>query len=211
MRYQGRITNWRDNRGFGFITPQDGEKDVFVHIKSFTNRQRRPVGNEIVTYELKTDDKGRSQAVRVVFDGEGVPSTSSWRRHVDLFFAIAFLGCLGGLVLAGKLPSAVLGYYFVASTVAFFAYAFDKSAAINNQWRMSENTLHFIALIGGWPGALAAQRLFCHKSQKPSFQVVFWATVIFNCGALGWLFSPLDAVQLHSLLDKLAGLIRSIP
>lgn len=52
MRYQGKITNWKDDKGFGFITPNGGENQVFVHIKSFANRQRRPVGDEIVTYEL---------------------------------------------------------------------------------------------------------------------------------------------------------------
>jgi cold shock CspA family protein len=77
MRHQGEITDWKNNRGFGFITPKGGGEKVFVHIKSFINRQRRPVGNEIVTYELKTDDKGRMQALSVAFDGECVPSNLS--------------------------------------------------------------------------------------------------------------------------------------
>ena len=135
MRYQGEITNWKDDEGFGFITPKGGGKDIFVHIKSFGNRQRRPVRNEIVTYELKTDDKGRTQAVSVAFDGEGVPSTSSVRRNVSFLLTIAFLFFIAGSVFAGKLPVAVLWFYFVASTVAFVAYALDKSAAKNNQWR----------------------------------------------------------------------------
>jgi uncharacterized membrane protein YsdA (DUF1294 family)/cold shock CspA family protein len=207
MRYQGEITNWKDDKGFGFITPNGGGKDIFVHIKSFANRQRRPVGNEIVTYELKTDDRGRTQAVSVAFDGESVPSTSSVRCNVSLFLAIAFLVFVAGLVFAGNLPLAILWFYFLASTVTFVAYARDKSAAKNNQWRISEKTLHFIALIGGWPGALAAQRLLYHKSKKQSFQIVFWATVVFNCGALSWFFSPLSAEELHSILDTMAGLI----
>lgn len=207
MRYQGEITNWKDVQGFGFITPNGGGKDIFVHIKSFANQQRRPVGNEIVTYELKTDAKGRTQAVSVAFDGEGLPSTSSVRHDVTFLFAIAFLFFVTGSVFAGKLPLAVLWFYFVASTVAFVAYALDKSAAKNNQLRTRESTLHFIALIGGWPGASAAQSLLYHKCKKQSFQVVFWATVVFNCGALSWLYSPLGAQELQSILDTMAGLI----
>ena len=49
MRQQGKITKWKDDQGFGFITPDSGGEQVFVHIKSFSNRQRRPIGNEIVT------------------------------------------------------------------------------------------------------------------------------------------------------------------
>jgi uncharacterized membrane protein YsdA (DUF1294 family)/cold shock CspA family protein len=204
MRYQGKIINWKDDQGFGFIAPSGGGKDIFVHIKSFSTRQRRPVGNEIVTYELKTDDKGRSQAVSVAFNGEGMPSISSVRPNLSFFLAIAFLVFVAASVFAGKLPLAVLWCYFVASIVAFIAYTLDKSAAKNHKWRTRESTLHFIALIGGWPGALAAQRLLNHKSKKQSFQIVFWATVIFNCGALGWLISPLGSKDLHSILNTMA-------
>lgn len=200
MRYQGKIINWKDDQGFGFITPNGGGKQVFVHINSFANRQRRPVENEIVTYELKADAKGRAQAESVAFLGERTLSaTSSGRSKVPLILAAAFLFFVAGAAFAGKLPLAVLGLYLIASAIAFVAYAFDKAAARNDQQRTPENTLHLFALVGGWPGALAAQRLFRHKSKKRSFQIVFWATVFLNCGALGWLFSSPGAVALRSI------------
>lgn len=68
-------------------------------------------------------------------------------------------------------------------------YYRDKSAAKNNEWRTAENSLHLLALVGGWPGALTAQKLLSHKSKKQSFQIIFWMTVALNCGALGWVFS----------------------
>ena len=83
MRYQGRITTWTDDKGFGFITPNGGGEKVFVHISSFSNRQRRPEGNELVTYELKTDGKGRAQANTVAFVGEKpTPSTPPGRSNI---------------------------------------------------------------------------------------------------------------------------------
>jgi uncharacterized membrane protein YsdA (DUF1294 family) len=95
---------------------------------------------------------------------------------------------------------AVLGLYLIASAVAFLAYALDKSAAKNNRWRTRESTLHFFALAGGWPGALAVQRLLRHKSRKQSFQIVFWTTVVLNCGAFGWLFLSSGAVAIRAIL-----------
>ena len=201
MRYQGRITTWKDHKGFGFVTPNGGGEQVFVHISSFSNRQRRPEGNEIVTYELWVDAKGRAQANTVAFVGERpTPSAPPGRSNIPPIFAGCFLVFVVVAVLAGRLPIAVLALYLVASLVAFFAYAFDKSAALRNQWRTQESTLHLFALLGGWPGALAAQRLLRHKSAKASFQATFWVTVVLNCGALGWLFSPSGTKTLQSVL-----------
>lgn len=202
MRHQGKITSWKDDQGFGFITPNGGGKQVFVHIKAFANRQRRPVGSEIVTYELKTDARGRAQAESVAFVGERSSSiTTSGHSNIRLTFAAAFIVFVAALAFAGKLPFAVLGLYVVISIVVFVVYALDKSAARKNEWRIQESTLHLLALIGGWPGALVAQKLLHHKSRKQSFQAAFWATVIFNCGIVGWLFfSASGADALRSIL-----------
>ena len=48
--------------------------------------------------------------------------------------------------------------------------------------------------------ALAAQRLFRHKSSKASFQTTYWITVVLNCAALGWLLSPHGAQTLQAVL-----------
>ena len=201
MRYQGRITTWKDDKGFGFITPNGGGSQVFVHINSFSKRQRRPAGNELITYELRVDDKGRAQAEAVAFVGEqATPTDSSGYSRIPPLFACGFLVVVAAAAFTGKLPKAVLALYLVASFIAFFAYAFDKSAALNNRWRTQESTLHLFALLGGWPGALVAQRLLRHKSKKTSFLAVFWSTVILNCCVLGWLFTPTGATTLRSIL-----------
>lgn len=87
-------------------------------------------------------------------------------------------------------PRIVALWYLAASTVTFFAYAFDKSAAQSGAWRTPEGNLHLLALAGGWPGALLAQQLLRHKSVKAGFRTVFRATVLINVTAFVALASP---------------------
>jgi uncharacterized membrane protein YsdA (DUF1294 family)/cold shock CspA family protein len=200
-RYQGKISSWKDAEGFGFITPNGGGPAVFVHIKSFADRGTRPAGNEIVTYHLSTNEKGQPRAENVAFvrrpaSREGAPRSGKG----SLITASGFLVLVGVFVLIGKLPALILGLYLGISAIAFITYWLDKSAARNNQRRTPEKTLHMLALAGGWPGALLAQKVLRHKSKKESFQVAFWFTVAVNCGALGWLLSSSSASTLRTIL-----------
>ena len=58
------------DQGFGFITPNGGGPQVFVHIRSFSRQARRPECGEIVTYELATNDKGRARAENTSYVGD---------------------------------------------------------------------------------------------------------------------------------------------
>lgn len=191
MRYQGKITSWRDDQAFGFITPNGGGKQVFVHIKSFSNRQRRPALNEIVTYQLSTDAQGRVFADLVGFVENRVtkPATSGYDNFL-LTLAVVFLILLFVTVVLRILPSFVFGLSLVLSMVTFGAYALDKSAVKKGKWRTKEDTLHLFAIFGGWPGALIAKKFLRHKTIKQSFQINFWLTVFINCGVLAWLSTP---------------------
>lgn len=201
MRYQGRITTWKDDQGFGFITPNGGGAPVFLHIKTFANRQRRPIGNELVTYEVTVDERRRPRAVNVTYVGERRTQRSTARGGWGATaFVTLFAAFLAGALVTGKLPLMVLGVYVAASLVAFVAYAFDKSAAEKEQWRTKESTLHLFGLLGGWPGALLAQKAFRHKSRKREFQTVFRATVVLNCVALIVYSSPTASRALLSIL-----------
>lgn len=75
----------------------------------------------------------------------------------------------------------------ILSLVTFCAYGWDKVAAMRGSRRNSEPALHLLALVGGWPGALAGQLLFRHKSRKTSFRVCFWLTVLVN-GAMMYIW-----------------------
>jgi uncharacterized membrane protein YsdA (DUF1294 family) len=68
----------------------------------------------------------------------------------------------------------------VMSCVSFVVYAVDKRQAAINGRRVPERTLHLLAFLGGWPGALLGQRQFRHKTKKMSFLLVFWLVVVLH-------------------------------
>ena len=72
------------------------------------------------------------------------------------------------------------------SLIAFVLYGLDKHRAKKSLPRISERTLHLLSLLGGWPGAHLAQRLFRHKTLRISFRLVFWLTVTIHLTIIGW-------------------------
>jgi len=71
-------------------------------------------------------------------------------------------------------------YPCVVSGVTFLFYGFDKMQARRLNRRIKEVTLLTLGLVGGWPGALAAQHYFQHKTRKKAFLLPFWMIV------MGW-------------------------
>jgi uncharacterized membrane protein YsdA (DUF1294 family) len=83
-----------------------------------------------------------------------------------------------------------VGIYGLAiNALTYWTYARDKRRAQQGEWRISENQLHVLELLGGWPGALLAQRRLRHKCSKGSYQFVFWLIV------LGYQFAAYDSFQ----------------
>lgn len=82
-----------------------------------------------------------------------------------------------------------VGFYTLMSALSFSIYGLDKRAATRGGRRTPEARLHFFELLGGWPGALLAQRVFRHKTRKRSFQVMFYLAVAVNLAVLAWLMT----------------------
>lgn len=99
-----------------------------------------------------------------------------------LYFALMIL-CAYGLEYKGiKFPAFskqsflmfVPCHFVLINLVTIVAYGADKNAARKGAWRVPEIQLHTLELLGGWIGALVAQRLFHHKNKKKSYQMMFW-------------------------------------
>ena len=88
------------------------------------------------------------------------------------------------LVAPGTTGAFYLFLVCVMSPVCFVLYGIDKRRAARQQPRISERTLHLVALAGGWPGAWLGQRVFHHKTERFMFRMIFRLIVLLHVGLL---------------------------
>jgi uncharacterized membrane protein YsdA (DUF1294 family)/cold shock CspA family protein len=204
MRYQGKIIKWYDDKGFGFIRAAVDSKDVFLHISQIHKLKKRPEINELVTYEVTKDEKGRFRAVNVAYlvaqDNSRKSDNSTSFSFIFLAFVFIFTAFVLERTLTGHLPLFYIFIFFGANLVVFLYYYQDKISAVKHSWRTPENTLHWLSLLGGWGGAYIAQKLFKHKHKKMSFMFTYKFTVIFNCLAIILYSVPQLLAALQTLL-----------
>lgn len=169
MPCKGRITEWSKERGFGYLESEG--KRIFLHWRDFKERRKQPEPGDEVFFALGTDDHGRTCAKEAChsFDGGGV---RGWH-----WLLLALLLALPVYAVGTRFNAKIAGYialwFFVVSWCTHTMYRWDKRKARTKEWREPESVLHFLELIGGWPGAFIAQRRFRHKSSKGSYQFVF--------------------------------------
>ena len=64
----GKVKWFNLKKGYGFIEPEDGTKDIFVHISALQNAGIKNLQEEqSVTYDVATE-KGKTSAVNISID-----------------------------------------------------------------------------------------------------------------------------------------------
>ena len=62
----GKVKFFNTQKGFGFIAPEEGGNDAFVHISAVEKAGMNSlVQDQRVSYELETDQRGRTSAVNL--------------------------------------------------------------------------------------------------------------------------------------------------
>ncbi len=198
LRLQGTVCYWRDDKGFGFVITYHKER-VFFHIRDFKQTPaRRPQQGDRLSFELGVDKRQRRYAQSLQLEESSVaqikpakatgPNFSQIQQQAwcfrYLFFALLLLS-----LLAGSFAFTVPLFYLEASLFTYWLYQIDKKlAASGHSSRLSEESLQMFSLIGGWPGALIAQKRLHHKVHKMPFNAssVLWfmAIVAFYSGYL---------------------------
>ena len=194
----GTIQQWDDNKGFGFVLVDETNERIFIHINQIKSAGRRPqVGNRVV-FKVGNDGKNRKQAVAVQFliDYQKKAKADQQYQHqqhrqnlMAYGLPVLFIFTLLVLQWLHQIPTVVMVFYGMMSLGTFALYWKDKRAARQGLQRTPEDVLHFFSLLGGWMGALIAQRVLRHKSQKQPFRRFFWWTVLVNIvlfAALVW-------------------------
>ena len=62
----GTVKFFNDSKGFGFIAPDDGGQDAFVHITAVERAGMRTLSqNQKVSFDLEQDQRGKTKAVNI--------------------------------------------------------------------------------------------------------------------------------------------------
>lgn len=181
--WTAKIVEWNRAKGYGFL--QVGEKRVFLHRRDLVGPHLTPAVGDEIRFDLGHDEQGRPCAVNAVNAKSGL--------GVSLMSLLLLGALLVPPVIAGQRLGVDLQWLgavgVTVSALTYGMYASDKRRARTGKWRVPESHLHFLEMIGGWPGAWLAQRRLRHKCSKGSYQVVFSLIV------LAWQFASFDSLQ----------------
>jgi CspA family cold shock protein len=65
----GTVKFFNAQKGYGFIAPDDGSKDAFVHISALERAGLSTLNqDQKVSYDLETDQRGKTSAVNIQAD-----------------------------------------------------------------------------------------------------------------------------------------------
>ena len=65
-RKHGTLKKWNDERGYGFVLPNQGTEELFVHVSAFPKDGERPRVDELISFETETGPDGKLRATRVM-------------------------------------------------------------------------------------------------------------------------------------------------
>lgn len=124
---RGQITQWHDDKGYGFIQIDDSHQKIFCHISDFTQKQPRPNLGEKVSFDIVTNEQGKTAAKKIRYVDRPIPqyasrqtqnvrknSTRKSNHNQSLSLGSLLSGALGGVVVG------LIGYQIYQFAAAKF-------------------------------------------------------------------------------------------
>ena len=134
-RFEGTLTTWTAERGFGFITPAEPGPEIFAHISAFAPGHGVPQVGQRISYEVGQNADGKRRAERIVAVASVKILQQQWspapRDSVSYLAIPAFLGVVIFVVVLWQPPLWVFWLYLGMSVICFGAYGIDKRAAVS--------------------------------------------------------------------------------
>jgi len=131
MKY-GTISGWKDEKGFGFITPKSGGKTIFFHINNYSKTHKRPLKNLEVQYYISIDQQGRKKAIEVCpTKGHKNNGRELTQKINSIILFGAFSIVLIYLYSSNLIPVELVSIYVIICVITFLMYAKDKNAAVS--------------------------------------------------------------------------------
>ena len=79
-------------------------------------------------------------------------------------------------------------YFIIINIISFILMFLDKRRAIKNKWRISENTLMLVSILGGSIGGILGMYTFRHKTKHIKFKVGIPIILIIQLLILSYVF-----------------------
>jgi cold shock CspA family protein len=116
-RFNGKLTKWNAERGFGFVVADHGDQELFVHVSAFPRDGRPPAIGEPLSFEMELDKEGRKRAVRVRRVGSQLSKEEQFQVQVG-----GASGRARKRASSGSLVPAVVVLLLLATGVGWLGY-----------------------------------------------------------------------------------------
>lgn len=90
--HKGQLIIWKDDRGFGFIKPNNDNQKVFLHISVLSDLSRRPKVGDLILYEQIKLENGKIRATKATIQGVKYRYLSSKRKRKKPGLPKTFIG-----------------------------------------------------------------------------------------------------------------------
>lgn len=81
--HKGKLKNWRDDKGFGFIQSDELNQDTFIHISALKAMSRKPKVGDFIYFEVEKQADGKNKAINCRIEGVATKSIKRSKPQIQ--------------------------------------------------------------------------------------------------------------------------------